>query len=338
MSAAPAGERSRAAPENNGNGDRSGAGAELGLLVLALIWGVNFSVIKASLDQLDPLAFNALRFPLACGALLLGLRLFRGPLELPRPEDRGRVVALGLLGNAVYQLFFIYGLDRTRAGNAALLLATVPVWTTLFSTARKHERPTSRVWIGVVGTFLGMILVVSGGGAALRLGGATLTGDLLTVSAAVLWSIYTVGSRDLVVRYGSLPMTAWTLWAGTPVLVLLGAPALVGTDWAELTPLAWGGVVYAGLLAIGLAYLLWYRGVQRIGNTRTAVYSNLVPVVALLVAWAWLSEEPTGLQLAGAAVILGGLTLTRHHRPGREPGSPAETRVSPPRRPGDVGA
>jgi drug/metabolite transporter (DMT)-like permease len=75
--------------------------------------------------------------------------------------------------------------------------------------------------------------------------------------------------------------------------------------------MAWGGVAYSGVLAIGLAYLLWYGGVQRIGNARTAAYSNLTPIVALLVAWAWLGETPTFMQVGGAGVVLGGLSLAR---------------------------
>ena len=61
----------------------------------------------------------------------------------------------------------------------------------------------------------------------------------------------------------------------------------------------------------GSAYLLWYRGVQRLGNSRTAVYSNLVPVAALITAWIWLGEVPTGPQIAGAGVILVGLSVAR---------------------------
>ncbi len=78
-----------------------------------------------------------------------------------------------------------------------------------------------------------------------------------------------------------------------------------------MSPGAWVGVAYAGFLSIGLAYLLWYRGVERLGNNRTAVYSNLVPVAALLTAWLWLGEVPTAVQLLGAVVILSGLTTAR---------------------------
>jgi drug/metabolite transporter (DMT)-like permease len=138
-----------------------------------------------------------------------------------------------------------------------------------------------------------------------------LEGDLLMAAAALGWAGYTVGSRDMIQKYGPLRTTTWTLAVGTVGLVLLGAPDLAALEFSEVSMVAWIGVVYAGVFALSIAYLLWYRGVQRIGSSRTAAYSNLVPVVALLVAWGWLGEVPSALQWVGAAVILGGISVTR---------------------------
>ena len=284
--------------------------ADLGLLLLAVIWGVNFSVLKVVLRDLEPLALNALRFPLASLALWTLVRRLPGPSK-PQPADVGRIVVLGVMGNIAYQLCFIFGLDWTFAGNASLLLATTPVWTVILSSAVGHERPGLWVLAGVLGTFLGMFLVIAGRGDALEFGSVSLRGDLLVVVAAILWSIYTVGSRRPVGHYGALRMTAWTLWVGTPFLVVLGTPSLLRTDFSAVSLGAWLGVAYSGLMAIGIAYLLWYRGVRRLGNSRTAVYSNLVPVAALITAWIWLGEVPTPPQIAGAAVILAGLSVAR---------------------------
>lgn len=297
---------------------------DAGLVALVVIWGVNFPVIKVALRELHPLAFNALRFPLAAGVLWALLRT-RGAIRLPRREDLPRIVALGLLGNVAYQLLFIFGIDATLAGNASILLATTPVWTIILSNLRGHERSPWPVWAGVGATVAGMALVVLGGQQRVALGGDTLRGDLLSAAAGVVWAVYTVEGRDVIARYGSLRVTAWTLWVGTAALVVLGLPFLARTDLAVLSPAAWGGVAYAGVLAIGVAYLLWYWGVQRIGSTRTSVFSNLVPVVALVVAWAWIGETPTALQLAGAAVVLGGMTLARLvRRGGGRGGHPGE--------------
>ena len=291
---------------------------DLGLLLIVLIWGVNFSVLKVLLRELDPLALNALRFPMAAVALWILVRRIDGSLK-PDPEDLRRIITLGLLGNVAYQLCFIFGVDSTFAGNASLLLATTPVWTLFLSSVSGHERPGGWVIIGVAGTLIGIFMVITGSRDAGTLASPTTRGDLLILIASMLWAMYTVGGRKPVTRYGALRVTAWTLWVATPIIFFMGLPGLMRTDLRAITPEAWIGVTYAGLLGIGLAYLLWYRAVERIGNNRTAVYSNLVPVAALITAWIWLGEVPTTLQLIGAAVILVGLTLARlAHSPENE--------------------
>lgn len=289
----------------------------LQLLMLVLIWAINFSVIKIGLAILHPLGFNALRFMLASIVVLLVLRQ-AGPIPLPAPRDRPRIIVLGLLGNLVYQLLFINGMDRTRAGNASLLLAGTPILTAVLSTRLGHERVDMRLWLGILLTVVGIGAVVIAGNAGLRMDRSTITGDLLMLCTSAVWSIYTVGARKPIARYGPVAVTAWTLWIGAVGLVLVGIPDLAHTAWAAVPPRLWGSVLYSGGLGIGVAYILWYRGVGSIGNARTASYSNLVPAFALAAAWPLLGERPTTGQVLGAAVIIGGVTLANMRPVGRE--------------------
>ena len=283
---------------------------DFGLIALAAIWGVNFSIVKVALNEFEPLAFNALRFPLAAAAL--GWIMFRGAEDLmPQREDIPRILLLGLIGNVLYQLAFIIGLDWTYAGNASLLLATTPVWTVILSVAAGHEKPNRYVIIGIIGTLVGMVLVVIGSDDQLTLGSTTLRGDLLMIMGSIFWSVYTVAGAKPVARYGALRMTTWTLWVGTPILFGAGIPSLLQTDFTGVSVTAWWAIFYAGLFALALAYVIWYHGVEKLGNSRTAVYSNLVPVWALITAWIWLGERPEILQLLGAFSILIGLTISR---------------------------
>jgi drug/metabolite transporter (DMT)-like permease len=115
-------------------------------------------------------------------------------------------------------------------------------------------------------------------------------------------------------RYGSVRPTAWTLWVGAVGLVAAGLPAVGRQDWAAAGAAAWGGLLFSAFLSIGLAYLIWYRGVERIGNTRTAIFSNLTPVVALAASAVLLGERPGPLALLGAALTLGGVMWVRTDR------------------------
>lgn len=283
---------------------------DLALLGLSVIWGVNFSVIKIALREFEPLAFNALRFVLASLTLFLFLRL-RGAIPLPARRHWIRIVSLGLLANVVYQILFIHGVDRTLAGNAGLVLATTPVWTLILAAVTGSEHHGLPVWGGVLATLGGMVLVVVGGDGGVGLGEGLLMGDLLLVLASITWATYTVGTQKLTREYGALAVTSWTLWVGTIGLVALGAASLWSTEWGLISRTGWLGAVYSGVLAIAVAYLIWNHGLEHIGGPRTAAFSNLVPVVALIAAALWLGEDLRPKQIAGAIIIIGGVWIAR---------------------------
>lgn len=278
------------------------------LPALVLIWGANFAVVKYALGDLRPLAFNSLRFLIASAVLGIFLAAGRERVRVER-RDWPAIVGLGLLGTTLYQALFIFGMDRTLAGNASLMLASGPVFTTLLSRVFRQERSSGVVLGGVGLSLLGIVLVVLGGSKGVRFEAATLVGDLAILVAAAAWSGYTVGSTPLVHRYGVVPVTAATMWVGTLGLSLVSLPALLRQPWHAVGAGAWLALAYSGALGIATAYFLWYYSVRHIGATRTAVYTNFVPVVALLVAWLTLGEQPTALQLAGAAGILAGSAL-----------------------------
>ena len=117
--------------------------------------------------------------------------------------------------------------------------------------------------------------------------------------------------RPYAERLHPLQVSAWTMFGGLGVLLAVGARSLVRTDFAAVTPGAWGAVLYSGVVALVVAYLFYYRGVRVLGPTRTAMFANLQPLIALVVAYMTLGETPTGVQLAGAAAIMVGLLVSR---------------------------
>lgn len=280
-----------------------------GAVALVLIWGLNFAVVKESLEAFEPLAFNALRFLLA-SLLLLGLLARRpGPIPLPSRADFPRVAGLAFVGNIFYQVLFIFGVRTTTTGNASVLLATAPLWTAILA-ARAGEEPLpvhTRIAIGAA--LCGSVLVVAGGEGVGFPSGRWNPGDLMMIGAAIAWSLYTVGSRPLVALHGPLAVTAWTLWGGTAGMILIALPSLGRLRPELVGPGGWGGLAYAGFLAVGVSYALWNRSVERLGSARTALFVNLVPVVSLVFGWTFLDERPAGLQLAGMALVLVSLAV-----------------------------
>lgn len=274
---------------------------------MAAIWGVNFSVVKYGTTVMSPIVYNTLRMLLGC-VVLLALALTRTQRRA-NPKDRWRLMSLGVLGHCVYQLLFVYGISMTRAGTASLVVAASPAAIALVARASGHERLPMRAVAGIAISIAGVILVL--GGTISADGARHLVGDLLILGAVVVWAIYATALVPLTQRVSSTEAAAWTLVGGVVPLTLIAMPALLRTAWGEVTPLTWLAVLYSGLLAMVVAYLVWYRGVREIGPTRTAMFTNLQPLVALSIAWVLLGEVPTVFQGAGAAGVLGGLFLAR---------------------------
>jgi len=277
------------------------------LVVMTLIWGVNYIVIKAALEVFTPLAFNGVRFLLATVAV--GVFAWASGARRPSAAQLLRLGLLGALGNTLYQLCYIEGMARTRAGNAALIMAAVPVLTAVSSHLLGHEKLRWRD-AGGLGLSTAGIAVLVAGSATVGFGGPT-AGDLLMLGAVIGWTAYTILAKPLVDTLGPNVTTAWSMGLGAIPLLVICAPSAAAQRWSAVTPAAWAGTVFSSLGALVAAYLIWYRGVARLGSTRTAFYSNFSPVVTLAAAWPLLGEVPTRWQMVGAAGIFGSLALVR---------------------------
>jgi drug/metabolite transporter (DMT)-like permease len=278
------------------------------MLLVCLIWGLNFSVTKLALAQIPPLPFTAVRFIISSLLLWLILRIAEPGIRQPR-ESMRTLILLGLVGNTFYQLLFTVGLDRTAATNSALILSTVPTVVALMAGALGLERITRRMWTGIALGTVGVVLVIATRGVGFEIG--TLVGDLLTVFAVLCWAGYTVGLRRVPPGISPLRVTTVTTLAGTPGLVLAGLPGMITLDWAAVEVEAWAGLLYAAVLSLVVAYLLWNRSVKAVGGTRTAIYMCVTPLFAVIGAWLLLGERPHPLQGVGAVLIVAGVLLAR---------------------------
>ena len=227
-------------------------------------------------------------------------------------------------------MLFIVGISYTSPASSSLIVATSPVIIALIGAALRLDRLTALAWVGIALSFAGIAVVVLGNevGAtpdALRAsGGLPLLGDLLVFGATVVWAIYTTLAAPLLKRYSATTFTAMSLVVGTLPIVLIALPDLIRLDWRAVPVAGWGAALFSGLFALAIGYAIWNRGVQRLGGARTAVYSNLIPVVAALFAWIARGDRLTVYHLLGAAIVLAGINLTRMGRQARVEALPAE--------------
>jgi drug/metabolite transporter (DMT)-like permease len=303
---------------------------DLLLLLMAVIWGSNYSIVKHVFREIDPQAFNAVRMTvasLAFAALMLAVRsgpvgqaaragafasVLRTPARLTGREWASLAV-LGLVGHCAYQYCFMAGLARTSVANSSLLIAATPVLVALTSAALGFERIGPLHWVGAVLSLAGIYLVVGNGSGA---AGSSLSGDLLMALAVCCWAAYTVGAAPLMQRHSPVGVTGLSMLLGTAVYVPLAWPSLRRVAWAAVSAQTWLWLLYSALFSICLAYTIWYAAVRQLGAARTAVYSNLVPVVAMVIAVVFLGEAVGPAKIAGAAAVIGGVALTRVRREG----------------------
>jgi drug/metabolite transporter (DMT)-like permease len=278
------------------------------LFMMAMIWGVNFVVVKYATRIFNPVAFTGLRVGTAA-VFLLAVAFARGKFNLARRDVIG-LLLLGILGNGLYQLFFVHGVARTRAGNAALIVGAAPAFIALAARFRGLERIKKMTAIGIALSVLGVGLVIVGS-ARLHTGETTLLGSVLVFFGVLCWTGFTVLLQPYTKRIPVDKLSAITMVGGGVPLLIASGPALAATDWSKVGYGGWLALLYSSVISMGVAYYFWYRGLRVLGPTRTAVYSNLQPIIALLVAWAILGENPTLFQGVGAATIIAGVFLTR---------------------------
>ncbi len=291
--------------------ERVGFGAvDLALMGGMTIWGANMIGVKAALDEMLPLAFNAMRFAIAASAMFIILMVVEKEIRLRR-KDLKWLLLTGIVGNCIYQFFFINGINLSTAGNTAFMMATAPIWVAVLGSLWAGERLKPTGWVGVFMAFCGITLIIIGSGDTIGISLDTLRGDLLTLTGAVCWATYTLMTKPALRHYSPLCVTTCAMVMGTGPLLLLSAPALQAQNWEAVSPQTWGLVLFSSLGALVLVYNIWSWGVRIIGGARTAVYNNLAPIMAGVLGYLLMAEQWTSLRFVGAATILTGVYLVR---------------------------
>jgi drug/metabolite transporter (DMT)-like permease len=279
------------------------------LLLMTVFWGSNFTVVKIAVRDIPELPFNALRLLVAAAAFLVTLAVVEGAPRLTKAEWL-RILVLAAVGQVIYQLCFLGAVSRTTVANSALIFAFTPIVVALLTAVMGHEHIPGTRWVGALISLAGIYLVVG----TARGAEATVFGDLLATGAMLCWALYTVGSRPMLATRSPVVVTGYTMAVGSILYLPIAAPGLRQLEWSAVRPAAWTALVLSALLALYVSYMIWYTAVQSIGSTRTSVYSNITPLVAMAVAFIWLGEPVTTRKLIGAAAVIAGLAVTKLER------------------------
>jgi drug/metabolite transporter (DMT)-like permease len=283
---------------------------DLFMLLIILIWAINFSFIKIALDEFNPLAFNGIRMAFASIILVLVLFITKQGLKVPK-KDIWKLVILGIIGNTVYQLLFINGINLTTASNTSIIMAMTPASVALLSSLFKHEKIHWVAWLGIALSFMGFCLVITKQPGTFVFSWENLRGDLMIFCGNLVWAVYTVFSKPLLGRITPLKWSSLTLAVGTVLYLPFCVPAFSRQDFRQISFKAWAILAFSGIFALAVSYVVWYASVKRVGNSKTVIYGNVLPIFAVIFAYIFIAERIGFWQAVGALIILAGVYLTR---------------------------
>jgi len=278
------------------------------LFLTVLMWGGGAVAGKLALRGIPNLAVGLVRFGFAALTLWIVFRRDFPRWRTISRSDRWLILGLGAFGAFLNHVLFFAGLTFAPASHAAVIGPTTsPVWTLLLAAWFGGERLRPVQMAGSALCIAGVLLVVQPDDLLGEHVGRQLLGDVLLLLSGMVWALYSVLSKMAIRRFGPVASLGYGMMVGCGLLAPL---VLVDRSWTALasaSALAWcalGCLTFATTL---LAFFWWNLGIQRVGAGKTAIFSNLVPVFGVLLAWVVLGETLGVIQLAGAGLAVAGV-------------------------------
>ena len=291
-----------------------------------LLWASAFVGIRAAGEDLSAGPLTLAR--VAVGALLLGLFVARRREALPPRRDIPRLLLVGLLWFGAYNLLLNAAEPRIDAGTAAMLVNVGPVLIAVLAGVVLREGFPRSLVVGCAIAFAGAIVI---GLATSEHGVEAGWGAVLCILAAAAYAVAVVAQKPLLEHTSGLQVTFIACAIGA-VACLPFTPALV-TELGDASGESIAWAVYLGVFPTAIGFTTWAYALRRTSAGKMGATTYLVPPLAVLMGWAFLGETPPALAVAGGALCLVGVAVTRGVRP-RDPGrrTPWRPRSSAPQR------
>ncbi|EAO53829.1 Transporter, drug/metabolite exporter family [Bacillus thuringiensis serovar israelensis ATCC 35646] len=279
------------------------------LLLTSLLWGGNFVVGKSLVDHASPMTLTNLRWMIAI-VCLLPMVWFKEKKILPPRTAILPLILMGISGVALFNIFQFLALEKTSATNVGLISTLNAISIALFSVLFLKEKVNTLQILSMILSFFGVILVLLKGDFSLLFSLHFNSGDLWMIAAVCIWGIYSVCSK-------------WATKTTTPLMArctlvfsalfyyyrYIVSFTVSNIDTSFITSL-----LYTGLISTVLCMVFWNIGVQKLGATTSGIFLNFNPIFTAILAFIFLGEELTWIQILGTIVVVTGCYLFSHFK------------------------
>ena len=275
--------------------------------ISVLIWGVTFISTKILLDDFTPVEILFYRFVI--GFIILFL-IFPHRLRGTNIKQELMFAAAGLCGVMLYFLCENIALTYTLASNVGVIVSIAPFFTALFSHwLLGDEKLKANFLLGFIIALAGIVLINFNGSMILKL---NPIGDLLAVSAAIVWAVYSILVKKIS-TYGcnSIQMTRRIFFYA--LILMLPILFLLPFEWdinKFLKTVNIVNIIFLGMGASALCYVTWNTAVRLLGAVKTSIYIYMIPAIAVVTAWLILNEQITIFAVCGAILTMAGLFIS----------------------------
>ncbi len=280
------------------------------LVLTAGFWGGTFIAGRMLRDDIPPASTAFLRFAVA-SVFLLAMTL---KIEKKLPPIRRRhiapIIALGLIGISMYNVCFFKGLQMIEASRASLIVATCPIFITVFSAMLFGERLTPIRVAGIALSVLGAVVVIAKGDFSRILTTGLGLGELLIFVCVLCWTAYSLIGKPLMKDLSPLTLVTYSSVIGTAGLLIPACVQGLHRNITTYSPANWLAIVYLAVCGTVIGFTWFYQAVKHIGPTRAGLFINLVPIWAIVLAIIILHEPLTISLITGATLVITGVCLT----------------------------
>lgn len=274
------------------------------------MWGFNFVALKLLYLQFkSPAALAIVRF-VPMYLLLVAICRWRGE-SLKYSKETLPVLWQGFVAMGVYMLLFLEGMARTSAAEGAIILATAPVFSAIFSVIAKQEPFTPGAILGALIAFAGAAVVIFSGA---HDGQSSLKGNLLLLGSAITWAYGAILSKPLVNKYSPIQSLTLSMPAGLLLLVPYGGLDLIKVPWSSLSTQTWLMLLHVTFGAGIVGFVGFYEGVKKIGPAPAMLYQYFVPVIAATSAYFVLHQALNVHLSLGLVIVIFGVALASRAR------------------------